>query len=145
MLEVRLTVELGSPAARVWDVTGNFNGLPDWHPWVASSVLEAAKGGVGRRVVNVGGTAGHRELVERLVYYDDAAREYAYAIVGGTAPPFVDYVGHFRIVPRGVDRCRFEYHARFRAAPGRTDAEARDRIRTFYESGLANLPRLFGA
>lgn len=145
MLEIRLAVELGSPASRVWEVTGDFNGLPAWHPWVESSVLEPAPGGVGRRVVNVGGTAGRRELVERLVYYDAAAREYAYEIVGGTAPPFVDYVGRFRVVTRGADRCRFEYHARFQAAPGRTDAEARDRIATFYEAGLANLPRMFGA
>ena len=47
-------------------------------------------------------------------------------------------------MPRGKDRCTFEFHARFRAAPGRTDDEARERIRTFYEAGLANLKRLFG-
>ncbi|CAG0953401.1 mxaD protein [Burkholderiales bacterium] len=145
MLETRLSVDLGSPATRVWEVTGSFNGLPDWHPWVDSSVLEPASGGVGRRVVIVGGASGRRELVERLVYYDATAREYAYAIVGGTAPPFVDYVGHLRVVPRGVDRCVFEFHARFNAAPGRTDTEARERIRSFYEAGLSNLPRLFGA
>lgn len=145
MLELRLSAELGSAAERVWNVTGNFNGLPDWHPWVASSVLEPAAGGVGRRVVNVGGSAGRRELVERLVHFDAAQREYAYAIVGGTAAPFADYVGRLRVVERGSDRCAFEYHARFRAAPGRTEAEARERIRTFYEAGLANLSRLFGA
>jgi len=145
MIEIDLAVELGSSASRVWDVTGNFNGLPDWHPWVASSVLEPAAGGVGRRVVNVGGTAGRRELVERLVSFDAARREYAYTIVGGTPAPFADYVGRLRVVPRGDDRCVLEYHARFAAAPGATEDEARERIRTFYASGLANLPRLFGA
>jgi hypothetical protein len=145
MHEIRLSVELGSPAAKVWDLTGDFNGMPQWHPWCASSVLEPAVGGVGRRVVNIGGAAGRRELVERLVYFDAASREYAYAIVGGTPTPFTDYVGHFRVVPRGPGRCVFEYHARFRTAPGKTDGEARERIRTFYESGLANLTRLFGA
>lgn len=58
MLEVKLSVELGSPADKVWNVVGNFNGLPDWHPCV--------------------------------------------------------------------------------------DAEATDRVQTFYEAALANLPRLFG-
>ena len=38
-----------------------------------------------------------------------------------------------------------EIHARFAAALGATEDEARERIRTFYASGLANLPRLFGA
>lgn len=64
MLEIKLTVELGSTAAKVWSVVGNFNGLPDWHPWVEASVLEPAAGGVGRRVTNVGGTAGRGELPE---------------------------------------------------------------------------------
>ena len=103
MLEIALAVELGSPAQRVWEVTGNFNGLPDWHPWVESSVLEPAGGGVGRRIVNVGGDAG------------------------------------------GEARCALEYRAIFAAAPGATEHQARERIRSFYEAGLANLPRLFGA
>jgi hypothetical protein len=145
MLEVALAVELGSPASRVWDVVGNFGCLADWHPWAASSALEPAAGGIGRRVVNVGGPAGRRELDERLVYFDAASRELAYTIVGGTPTPFADYVGRLRVVPRGDDRCVLEYHARFTAAPGATDDEARERIRTFYASGLANLPRLFGA
>lgn len=145
MLEIRISVEVGSPAAKVWDVAGDFNGLPKWHPWVQSSVLEAVPGGVGRRVVNTGGAAGRRELVERLVYFDASSREYAYSITGGTPAPFVDYVGHIRVLARGKDRSVVEFHARFKAAPGKSDAEARERIRTFYESGLANLTRLFGA
>ena len=144
MLEIRLSVELASPAEEVWEVTGSFSGLADWHPWVESSVLEPAAGGVGRRVTNVGGAAGRRELTERLVYFDAAAREYAYTIIAGPAP-FTDYVGRFRVVPRGTSRCVFEYLGRFNAAPGQTDAEATERIRTFYEAGLANLPRMFGA
>jgi ribosomal protein S18 acetylase RimI-like enzyme len=143
MLELRLSVELASPADRVWEVTGNFNGMPDWHPWVASSALEAAPGGIGRRIVNVGGSAGRRELSERLVFFDGAAREYAYTIIAGPAP-FTDYVGRFRVVPRGADRCAFEYLGRYRAAPGKTDAEATERIQTFYQAGLANLAQLFG-
>lgn len=143
MLEIKLSVELGSPADKVWSVVGNFNGLPDWHPWVESSVLEPAAGGVGRRVTNVGGTAGRRELTERLVCFDAAAREYAYTIIAGPAP-FIDYVGRFRVTPRGSERCVFEFVGRFNPAPGKTPAEATERIQTFYEAALENLPRLFG-
>ncbi len=143
MLELNLSVEVGAPADRVWAVTGNFNGLPDWHPAVERSVLEPAAGGVGRRVTNIGGSGPRRELTERLVFYDAEARAYAYTIIAGPAP-FVDYVGHFHVVPLGPGRCRFEFSARFNAAAGKTDAEATERIRTFYEAGLANLPKLFG-
>lgn len=143
MLDIKLSVELGSSADTVWAVVGNFNGLPDWHPGVESSVLEPVPGGVGRRVTNVGGTAGRRELTERLVFFDSAAREYAYTIIAGPAP-FTDYVGRFRVVPRGAERCMFEFAGRCKPAPGKTETEAAERIRSFYEAGLANLPRLFG-
>ena len=143
MLEMKMSVDLASPAHKVWELTGNFNGLPDWHPWVESSTLEAAAGGVGRRVVNVGGTAGRRELTERLVSFDAANRQYSYTIIAGSAP-FVDYVGRFQVVPNGADQCTFHFSCQFRAAPGKTDSEASERIRTFYEAGLSNLPRIFG-
>lgn len=143
MPEIKLSVELGSSADAVWNVVGSFNGLPDWHPWVESSVLEPAAGGVGRRVTNVGGTAGRRELTERLVFFDATAREYAYTIIAGPAP-FTDYIGHFRVIPHNADRCTLEFTARFNPAPGKTVDEASERIATFYEAGLANLPDVFG-
>jgi len=143
MLEVTISVSLGAPAERVWDVVGNFNGLPEWHPWVKASVLEPAPGGVGRRVTIVGGTAGPRELTERLVSYDAAGREWAYTVIAGPTT-FADYVGRLRVSPDGANRCRVEYVGRFRAASGHTDAEASERLRTFWEAGLGNLPARFG-
>lgn len=143
MLELQMAVELGSSADAVWQVTGSFAGLADWHPWVESSVLEPAPGGIGRRVVNIGGSAGRRELTERLVHFDAKKREYSYTIIGGPAP-FSDYVGSFQVLPNGPGRSVFKFSCRFNAAAGRTDEEATERIRTFYDAGLANLPRMFG-
>ena len=144
MLEIELSVDLASRAEDVWDVVGNFNGLPDWHPWVVASVLEPAAGGVGRRVTIAGGAAGLRELTERLVSYDASRLEYAYTVIAGSVP-FAGYVGRFRVVPNGPGSCALKFRGRFRAAPGHTDVEATERIRTFYEAGLENLPVLFGS
>jgi polyketide cyclase/dehydrase/lipid transport protein len=77
------------------------------------------------------------------VSFDAEAREYAYTIIAGPAP-FVDYVGRFRVTPRGSDRCVVEFVGRFRPAPGRTPEEATERIQTFYRAAFENLPRLFG-
>ena len=142
MLEVTLSVPIEASAEDAWAVVGNFNGLPDWHPWVTASVLEPAAGGVGRRVTIVGGTAGRRELTERLVSFDSTRREWAYTVIAGPMP-FADYVGRIRVTPRGAARCTVEYAARFTAAPGNTDAEATERIRTFWQAGLNNLPARF--
>ncbi len=141
MLSLNLHVDLDQSADRVWDLVGNFNGLPDWHPWAKASTLEVAPGGIGRRVTIDGGTAGPRELVERLVSFDAPGREYAYTIIAGPAP-FIDYVGRFRVLPEGPNSCALEFTAKFRAAPGKTDAEATERIQTFYEAALAHLRKI---
>ena len=47
MLEMNLSVEVGSAADVVWKIVGNFNGMPAWHPLVRASVLEPSEGGVG--------------------------------------------------------------------------------------------------
>lgn len=143
VLKIDLSVGLNRSADAVWEVVGNFNGLPDWHPWVHSSVLESAAGGVGRRVTIMGGSAGHRELTERLLSFDSAAREYAYTIIAGPTP-FTNYVGSFRVVQTGAARCTVEYRGRYQAAAGNSEAEATERIRTFYEAAINNLPVLFG-
>jgi hypothetical protein len=143
-LEINLSVEVGSAADLVWRIVGNFNGMPDWHPLVRASVLEPAAGGVGRRLTIGGDRAGHRELTERLVSFDASAREYAYTIIAGPVP-FTDYVGRFRVVPAGTGRCTLEYRGQYKPGAERSESEASERIRTFYEAAFGNLPVLFGA
>jgi hypothetical protein len=121
---------------------GNFNGLPDWHPWVKESVLEPAAGGVGRRIT-IDGAAGRYDLAERLVAYSAEGLEYAYTIVGGPSPRR-DYVGRIRVVPKASDKCMVEVEGRFRAAPGITDAEATERFRRFYGVAFSRLQDRFG-
>jgi hypothetical protein len=144
VLEMNLSVEVGSAADVVWKIVGNFNGMPAWHPLVRASVLEPAEGGVGRRVTIGGDRAGHRELTERLVSFNSSARAYTYTIIAGPVP-FTDYVGRFHVVPAGTGRCTVEYRGRYRPEAGRSESEASERIRTFYEAAFDNLPVLFGA
>jgi polyketide cyclase/dehydrase/lipid transport protein len=142
MLEVNVSVPIEASADDVWAIVGNFNGLPDWHPWVTASVVEPAVGGIGRRVTIVGGTAGRRELTERLVSFDVSRREWAYTVIAGPTT-FANYVGRIRVTSTGAATCTVEYAGRFTAAPGKTDAEATERVRTFWEAGLNNLPAHF--
>jgi Polyketide cyclase / dehydrase and lipid transport len=142
MLEVRLSAKLAASAEKVWSIVGNFNGLPEWHPWVKSSSLEAVPGGIGRRVAIVGGTAGHRELVERLLSFNAVERSYSYTVVAGPTP-FRNYSGEFRIAADGDDSCTFYYLGRSDAAPNATAEDAIGRVQTFYEAGRANLIHLF--
>jgi len=142
VLELTMSVELGSPADTVWNLVGNFNGLPDWHPRVKASVLHPLPGGVGRRVTIEGAVGGRRELHERLVSHDYPRREYVYTIIAGPTPRR-DYVGRLRVLPKGAERCVVEFHGQYQAAPGVSDAEATERLRAFYGVAFDNLQTLF--
>src|SRR2546425_8460852 len=57
------------------------------------------------------------------------------SIIAGPTP-FTDYVGRFRVVQTGTAHCRVEYRGRYRARDGHSEAEATERIRTFYEAAI---------
>lgn len=67
-------------ADEVWKVVRDFDGLPQWHPAIASSQLEngtgATVGAVRRLELAEGGT-----VRERLVTLDDTDRRYSYDIL----------------------------------------------------------------
>ena len=43
MAEVYVSSIIDAPAARVWELVRDFNGLPNWHPLVADSRIEEAR------------------------------------------------------------------------------------------------------
>ena len=55
MSKLSVTTQLGVSADQVWELIGNFNALPDWHPAVERSELE--EGGTVRRVTLAGGAS----------------------------------------------------------------------------------------
>jgi len=139
MLE-SLTVHLGAPAERVWSVAGDLNGLPQWHPWVESSVLDSVARGVGRRVVNVGGAAGRRELMERLVCCDVESHQYAYTILAGRRRSQTMWVA-FEVLPRSDGRCTFEFSCLFKAAPGKPTRRLQNAFEFFMRRAWRISPR----
>ena len=40
MAKVSMSMDLGVPADKVWDLIGGFNALPDWHPAVGKSEID---------------------------------------------------------------------------------------------------------
>ncbi|MBN9099028.1 MAG: SRPBCC family protein [Pseudonocardia sp.] len=87
-------------ADAVWEVVRAFDGLPSWHPAIATSeVVSGAEGQVGavrRLTLGDGGV-----VVERLLTLDDVDRSYTYAFDGPDSNPFGvrRYVSTVRIAP----------------------------------------------
>ncbi|SFS32735.1 SRPBCC family protein [Saccharopolyspora flava] len=75
-----------APVEKVWEAVRDFNGLPVWHPAIASSEIEdgrdaASVGCVRHLVLGDGG-----EVRERLVALDDVARSYTYEFAASPFP-----------------------------------------------------------
>lgn len=117
---------------KVWSIIGDFSGIADWHPAVASVRMEERDGESVRVLsLNGGGT-----LVERLVAWDDDQRRYTYAILEGPLP--VDRYQSTLSVSAEGEGSRIEWRGTF-DAKGASNDEATGVIGGIYESGLAAL------
>lgn len=133
---------ISAPVDEVWAVVRDFNGLPGWHPAVASSELSGDAGdhiGVSRNLVLADGG----RIVEKLIAADDAARSYTYDIVES---PFAvrRYRATIRFTPVTATGQTFgewwtEYDAEAADEPNLTKTFADD----VFAVGLAALVRRF--
>lgn len=132
-------------ADAVWAVVRNFDGLPGWHPGIASSELDsgasAAEVGCVRKLAVAGGGGTIRE---KLVDLDDTDRSYTYDILESPFP-IRYYRSTIRVAPvTGSGHAFVEWQSHW-------DADASDEQelhKTFgegvYETGLNGLRSYFG-
>ncbi len=110
---------IAAGAERVWEVVRDFDGLPTWHPGIASSEIEEGRGaaevGCVRHLTLPDGSS----VRERLLTLDDVGRSYTYEILRG---PFSvrRYRATIRVAPvTETGRAFVEWYAHY-------DAEAAD-------------------
>ena len=101
-----------APVDQVWAVVRQFDGLPAWHPVIASSSLDSGQeghvGAVRRLVTGDGGV-----IVERLLKLDDDHHHLTYTILES---PFAsrNYVSTMHLVPvTESDETFLEWHAEY--------------------------------
>lgn len=139
MPQVKVVSTVRASAPRIWDVIGDFNAMPKWHPAIAGSTLEE-KGGATLRRLTLGDGA---TIVEQLAEKNDAERFYSYSIV--EAPlPIADYRSTIAIRPAAdAASSTVEWIGSFRVTSGpETDME--QVVQGIYTAGLDNLKRMFG-
>ena len=136
MARVSMSEEINAPAARVWELIGGFNDLPDWHPAVARSEVDGE--GVGSvRTLTLGDGAVIRE---RLDAHDDAGRSCSYTITESPLP-VANYQATIRVAEGGPDSCTIHWSSSFEAA-GAPEAEAVELIEGIYRAGIDNVKKL---
>ena len=138
MAIVKMSVDLKSPAARVWDLIGGFDALPQWHPAVAASDAVVEQGVKRRRLSLRGGG----EIVEALERHDDKARRYAYTIVSGPLP-VAGYRSELAVEETGPQACTVQWSSRFEPM-GASEADAVAAVSGVYQAGFDALKGRFG-
>lgn len=139
MTKVSLSTKLSVPAKQVWDLIGNFNALPDWHPAVERSEIEEEEGGTGviRRLYLRGGGV----VVERLEQLDDAEHLYRYEILDSPLP-VANYHATLRVRDAG-EGSEVEWVTEFEPK-GASEETAAATIQGIFDAGLENLKKMFG-
>ena len=135
---------IAAPAARVWETIRDFNGLPNWHPAIAESRIEA-----GAPADQVGCVRAFRLrdggfIRERLLALSDYDFSCSYAIL--ESPMGVEnYIATLKLTPiTDGDRTFAEWSAEFDCAPER-EAELVALIGTgVFQGGFDALKSRFG-
>ena len=135
-------IEIKATPAKVWDKVKDFNGLPAWHPAIASSTAtDGSKvGSVRTLTLKSGG-----KIVEELEAYDEATMNMKYRMKEG-ALPVSTYTATLAVKAGPNGGAVVEWRGAFyRGHPGnnpppeQNDEAAVKAITGVYQSGLANL------
>lgn len=133
MGDASLVINIEADAASIWDLVGDFNGMPRWHPGVAESVLE--DGGRIRRLRLAHGAV----VVERLMQHDADKRICTYSMAEGPLP-IRAHSATIHVAGSG-SRSTVSWVCEFESA-GPPDAEIAPIFRQIFEAGLTNLKAL---
>jgi uncharacterized protein YndB with AHSA1/START domain len=137
MATTTATIDIPVPAARVWQLIGGFDSLPDWLPYIPVSTL--SEGGRVRSLKNDEGGV----IVERLEAFDNQARTYSYSIL--QAPfPVTGYRSTLTVHEVSSGQSRVEWSGTF-TPTGTSEEEAITLFHGIYTEGLAALKKTLEA
>ncbi len=143
--KVKETIEIDAPAAKVWEIVGNFGDM-SWLPGVSKT---EASGGLTpeqakrKLVLSNGG-----EIDELLTKYDAAAMTLGYRIehVDVKVLPVHDYASTITVKPAGDNKSTVEWRGAFYRGfmnndppPELNDEAALKAVTDVYQKGLAGL------
>lgn len=141
-LEVEETATVAAPPAAVWKVIGDFAGLHQWHPAIASSEISKGKDNT-RGAVRTLTTQDGAKIVEELLAYDGKGHSMRYRFLESPMP-VKDYVSTLSVKPAGKGS-RIVWKGEFRPVGDITDAKAREIFVGIYRAGFDGARAKLGA
>lgn len=144
MPTVTVSSVINAPAADVWALVRDFNGLPDWHPRMVESHIENGLAADQVGCVRSFTLASGPKLREKLLALSDAEMTLTYTILE-TPAPISNHQATLRLTPvTDGDRCFAEWTATFDCPPEKAEAEAAGMGANVFQGGFNALNERFG-
>lgn len=132
--EVSKQLDVAVAPDKAWAAVGEFCGIGDWHPAVATCELSSqGKDKLRTLTLKGGGT-----IVEKLVKWEGRKHSYTYAIVSSPLP-VSDYISTVSVSPHGDGGSRLVWKGKFN--PVGDEAKAKDVVAGIYTDGLAGIAK----
>jgi polyketide cyclase/dehydrase/lipid transport protein len=140
MTDVKVSETVAAPAAKVWELLGDFGGVAKWGGAMLQNVKVEGEGvGAVRRI----GLPGGMEIAERLEAFDAAKRSLTYSIVGKSPIPIKNYQSVCSVVETGANSCRVDWNGSFEP-DGVGEDQAKGMVSGIYTGGIAGVKKLLG-
>jgi hypothetical protein len=140
MTEVKVSETIAAPAAKVWELLGDFGGVTKWGgSMLQSCTVEGSGVGAVRHI----GLPGGMEIHERCEAYDAIGRSLTYSIVGKSPIPIKGYESTCRVCEMGPNECRVDWNGTFEP-DGATEEQTQGMVRGIYTGGIAGVKKLLG-
>lgn len=136
MVKVVRSTVLEEPIESVWEVLRDFNGHDQWHPAVATSVIERSEASDRVGCVRKFKLQDGSELREQLLTLSDLEQTFSYCLLD-TPVPLLNYVAHVSLYPvTDGDATFWQWQCRFDTPKGR-EVELGEMVGTqIYEAGF---------
>jgi hypothetical protein len=135
-LDVTEKIEIKAAPDKVWAAIGDFCGIANWHPAIASCEASEKDGTKMRKLTTKDGAV----LNEAQKSWDDQAMSYGYAIVDSPLP-VANYVSTIKVTGSG-DTSMIEWSSTFEAKDA-PDDKAKEVISGIYKAGLEGIAKKF--
>jgi hypothetical protein len=132
-LKVEESVALAAPPAAVWKIIGDYAGLHQWHPVVASTEISKGKDNV-RGAVRTLTTKDGAKIVEELLAYNGKGHSMRYRFLESPIP-VTDYVSTLAVKPDGKGS-RIVWTGEFNRTDKIDDAKAKEIFVGIYRAGF---------
>jgi hypothetical protein len=144
MVKVVRSTILPAPIEAVWEILRDFNGHDQWHPAIATSLIERNLPSDKVSCVRKFKLSDGAELREQLLALSDADTAFSYCLLE-TPVPLFNYVSHVRLIPvTDSDHTFWQWEGQFDTPSDQREAMTQMVSNDIYDAGFGAIRTAMG-